>query len=266
MKIFCKMYYFLRSLSYKFILVDDRTHFVPWIFIFLLNKFVFKLNLKNLLEDAPGERMGFPERARQKLETGLNWLEPTGPPAVSLFFVLPVSWPLCQLWKGRGDCQSKHEICWRLMQSTSAMTSAAIGIAILPHFVFSRGGNRPGFPMRTFSVGTVHYTKHRNDQRTGRHYQVVLLDSSMKGHRESLLRSRACLLRTKSGMSHSFNLHLYWLRLVSWLVGRYLESNQPQTITWGLKQTSFCFLYTFHTSHQTTNSLFKKSVLTQIYI
>ena len=39
---FCKIYYSLRSLSYEFMLVDDRTHFVSW--IPFLNKIVFKPN------------------------------------------------------------------------------------------------------------------------------------------------------------------------------------------------------------------------------
>ena len=37
---FFKIYYSLRSLSYEFMLVDDRTHFVSW--IPFLNKIVFK--------------------------------------------------------------------------------------------------------------------------------------------------------------------------------------------------------------------------------
>ena len=39
---FCKIYYSLRSLSYEFMLVDDRTHFVLW--IPFLNKIMFKPN------------------------------------------------------------------------------------------------------------------------------------------------------------------------------------------------------------------------------
>ena len=43
MKTFWKIYYFLRSPSYKFILVDDRTHFVSWIsFSWKKKKIVFQ--------------------------------------------------------------------------------------------------------------------------------------------------------------------------------------------------------------------------------